>query len=64
LKHLFYHIILLNLLMCMLLYVLHKMNNFLVIDRERNLLVKIPQLVRNKLKHLNIYWFRQHLVHA
>ena len=50
--------------MIMLVNILYKLNHLLVFDGVQYLLVKVAELVGNKLKHFEIYWFRQHLVHS
>ena len=50
----------------MLVYVLDELNHLLITDagRYQMILVKIAKLIGNKLKHLYINRFGQHLVHA
>ena len=57
-QHLFHHLFLLSSLMFVLVYVFNKLDHLLVVDRFLYLLVKVAELVGNKLKHFNIYWFR------
>ena len=50
--------------MFVLVYVFNKLDHLLVFDGVLYLLVKVAELVGYKLKHFNIYWFGQHLVHS
>ena len=58
LQHLFHHLFLLSSLMFVLVYVFNKLDHLLVVDGVLYFLVKVAELVGNKLKHFNIYWFR------